>query len=80
MWGDARSVTDLKCQQAGGWGGEASSATGKESQQTGGLGGAAFSATWMERDPPRKFELQMCECHKTINIFTALWNQRNEKI
>ena len=23
-------------------------------------------------DPPQKFELQMCECHQTIIIFTAL--------
>ena len=29
------------------------------------------------KDPPQKFELQMCECHQTINVFTALWNQRN---
>ena len=23
-------------------------------------------------DPPQKFELQMCECHQTIIVFTAL--------
>ena len=23
-------------------------------------------------DPPQKFELQMCECHQTNNVFTAL--------
>ena len=25
-----------------------------------------------DRDPPQKFELQMCKCHQTINVFTAL--------
>ena len=30
-------------------------------------------------DPPQKFELQMCECHQTINVFIALLNQRNAK-
>ena len=30
-------------------------------------------------DPPQKFELQMCECHQTINVFTAFRNQRNAK-
>ena len=25
-----------------------------------------------ESDPPHKFKLHMCECHNTINIFTAL--------
>ena len=29
------------------------------------------------RNPPQKFELQICKCHQTINVFTALWNQRN---
>ena len=30
-------------------------------------------------DPPQKFKLQMCECHQTINVFTAFRNQRNAK-
>ena len=26
---------------------------------------------WPLVDPPQNFELQMCECHQTINVFTA---------
>ena len=37
-------------------------------------------ATHKQKDPPQKFELQMCECHQTIIVYTALLNQRNANI